>query len=195
MCSNYELHGTPRNVMLAFGLDDEPSMPNKDELRPTDLALVIGTGKNVLLQPWGLSVDWSKQPMINARSETLREKPTFNGLLEKRCVVPASAYFEWRKTDGGRKLKNRISVAGADIFAMAGLTDGERFTIVTCAPSPSIAHIHNRHAGFAGARRHRRMVERANPMPTLQGFCRRLKGDLAFEEETPPPPAQADLFG
>lgn len=194
MCSNYELHGTPRNVMLAFGLDDEPSMPNKDELRPTDLALVIGTGKNVLLQPWGLSVDWSKQPMINARSETLREKPTFNGLLEKRCVVPASAYFEWRKTDGGRKLKNRISVAGADIFAMAGLTDGERFTIVTCAPSPSIAHIHNRmpvllaHDGIDA-------WLSAQSYADVAGILSPFEGDLAFEEETPPPPAQADLFG
>lgn len=194
MCSNYELHGTSRNVMLAFGLDDEPSLPNKDELRPTDLSLIIGAGKCALLQPWGLSVDWSKQPMINARSETLSEKPTFRSLLERRCVVPASAYFEWRKTTDGKKLKNRIAVSGSAIFGMAGLTDGERFTIVTCVPSPKIAHIHNRMPVLLG----RDAVDTwlsTRPFADVSGILTSYDGNLEFEEETPPPPAQADLFG
>ena len=56
---------------------------------------------------WGLGVDWTAKPLINARAETLAEKRTFRPLLERRCLVPATAYFEWRK-DGKARHKNRI---------------------------------------------------------------------------------------
>jgi len=194
MCSNYELQGTPRTVMLAFGMDEEPPMPNMSNLRPTDLSLILGMEKAAQLQPWGLSVDWSKQPMINARSETLSEKPTFRGLLENRCVVPASAYFEWRKTDDGKKLKNTISVGGSEIFGMAGLTDGERFTIVTCAPAPVIAHIHNRMPVILPPAACETWLSGA-PFADVGDVLVSYAGNLTFEEDTPPPSAQADLFG
>lgn len=194
MCSNFELNAVPRDVMEAFGLDDLPPMPNKEQLRPTDLSLIIGMGNTAFMQPWGLAVDWSKQPMINARSETLAEKATFRGLLDQRCIVPATAYFEWRKTDDGKKLKNRITVTGAKVFGMAGLTDGERFTIVTCTPAPSIAHIHNRMPVILGENATDTWLSNA-PYNDVSGLLVPYAGDLAYEEDTPPPPAQADLFG
>lgn len=194
MCSNFELNAVPRDVMNAFGLDETPPMPNKEQLRPTDLTLVIGAGKTALMQPWGLAVDWSKQPIINARSETLTEKATFRGLLENRCIVPATAYFEWRKTDDGKKLKNRISVAAADVFGMAGLTDGERFTIVTCTPAPSIEHIHNRMPVILTPTTAERWIG-GGAYADVADVLAPYEGELNYEEETPPTPAQGDLFG
>jgi putative SOS response-associated peptidase YedK len=194
MCSNFELKATPGDIVSTFGMDDEPVLPNAFELHPTDLALILGAGKTAMLQPWGLSVDWSKQPMINARSETLSEKPTFRGLLNQRCVVPASAYFEWRKTDTGKKLKNRITVSGTAVFGMAGLTDGDRFTIVTCTPSPSIAHIHNRMPVVLDRQGVASWLS-TRPYGDVKDVLVPYAGNLAFEEDTPPPPAQADLFG
>lgn len=194
MCSNFELNAAPGDISSAFGLDEDPPLPNKAALRPTDLSLIIGMGNIPLLQPWGLSVDWSKQPMINARSETLSEKPTFRGLLDKRCIVPASAYFEWRKTDSGKKLKNRISVLGEPVFGMAGLTDGERFTIITCTPTPKIAHIHNRMPVILDPPTIDVWLG-AQPFAEVSGILVPYEGNLLFEEEKPPPPAQADLFG
>ncbi|MBO6520401.1 MAG: SOS response-associated peptidase [Rhodospirillales bacterium] len=194
MCSNFELNAVPRDIMEAFGLDDMPPMPNTEQLRPTDLSLIIGMGGTALLQPWGLAVDWSKQPMINARCETLTEKATFRGLLEQRCIVPATAYFEWRKTDGGKKLKNRISVSGAKVFAMAGLTDGERFTIVTCTPAPGIAHIHNRMPVILSADATEAWLDEA-PYAAVASTLAPFEGNLSYEEEVPPAPAQGDLFG
>lgn len=194
MCSNFELNAVPLDVMNAFGLDDPPPMPNKEQLRPTDLTLIIGIGKTALMQPWGLTVDWSKQPMINARSETLTEKATFRGLLESRCIVPASAYFEWRKTEDGKKLKNRISIPQMGVFGMAGLTDGERFTIVTSAPAPTIEHIHNRMPVVLDSDAAGRWIsdcEYADVADLLKPY----QGELSYEEETPPAPAQGDLFG
>ncbi len=194
MCSNFELNAVPGDVMEAFGLDDVPPLPNKDQLRPTDLSLVIGMGNVPLMQPWGLAVDWSKQPMINARSETLAEKATFRGLLDQRCVIPATAYFEWRKTEDGKKFKNRISVAGAPLFGMAGLTDGERFTIVTCAPASAIRHIYHRMPVILPRDAVRAWLGDTN-YANVAGHLVPYQGDLSYEEETPPQPAQGDLFG
>lgn len=194
MCSNFELNAVPRDVMNAFGLDEAPPMPNEEQLRPTDLSLIIGIGKTAMMQPWGFAVDWSKQPMINARSETLTEKATFRGVLENRCIVPASAYFEWRKTEDGKKLKNRISVPGVQVFGMAGLTDGERFTIVTCAPAPSIAHIHNRMPVVLTTETAARWIGGA-AFADVANVLVPYADELSYEEEMPPAPAQGDLFG
>ena len=194
MCSNFELNAVPLDVMNAFGLDETPPMPNKEQLRPTDLTLIVGIGKTALMQPWGLTVDWSKQPMINARSETLTEKATFRGLLESRCIVPASAYFEWRKTEDGKKLKNRISIPGMDVFGMAGLTDGERFTIVTCTPAPTIEHIHNRMPVVLDSDAAKRWIDDCE-YADVADLLKPYQGELSYEEETPPSPAQGDLFG
>ena len=105
--------------MDQFDLDTPPPVPNTDDMRPTDQALIIdGTGPR--LMRWGLTVTWDKKPLINARAETLAEKPTFRPLLEQRCLVPMTAYLEWRKADDGSKRKNRIAPAdGAQSFANA----------------------------------------------------------------------------
>ena len=115
--------------------------------RATDQALIIdrrlGEGPGARLLGWGLPVEWDAKPLINARAETLAEKKTFQPLLDARCLVPATAYFEWRKASAG-KLKNRIAPSDGGLFAFAGLMDGRRFTIITCRPAPEIAHIHGR---------------------------------------------------
>lgn len=195
MCSRYELSSNAREIMAALKLKAPPPLPNKAEVRPTDQALIALANGTATLQPWGLSVDWTAQPMINARSETLTEKPTFRPLLDKRCAVPANAYFEWRKPEtGSKKLKNRIFAPDAPVFAMAGLTDGERFTVVTCAPAPSVQHIHSRmpvilsDAGLAA------WLSDA-PFADVRDVLTPYTGSLEAEEETPDPPAQADLFG
>lgn len=194
MCSRFELTGDPRDILAALKLQAPPPLPNRPVVRPTDVAMVVTPGRLATLQAWGLAVDWSKQPMINARAETLTEKPTFRPLLEHRCVVPASAYFEWRKTENGTKLKNRIWAADTPLMAMAGLTDGERFTIVTCPPSPSIAHIHNRMPVILTDTGMESWLSAA-PFTDVQAVLAPYTGALRFEEDVPAPPAQADLFG
>jgi len=122
-----------------------PPIPSIDsmEKRPTDESIVItGWGKASSLI-WGFHTDWSPKPLINARTETLFEKQTFHATQNTRCLVPTQAWYEWRKSDGN-KYKNRIALSGYDNFAMAAIHDGHRFCILTCAPAPEIAYIHNR---------------------------------------------------
>ena len=115
--------------------------------------------KNTLvMMNWGLVPHWTrdirtaKRP-INARVETLTEKPSFAGLLKnRRCLVPASGFFEWRK-EGSKKVPYYIHQPDSPLFAFAGLYDqwndpGGKplftYTIITGEPNDLVAKIHPR---------------------------------------------------
>lgn len=108
---------------------------------------------------WGLIPHWFTKPLsqmklstFNARSEEVAKKPTFKAALKNRCLVPAVGYYEWTGPKG-RKQPHFISVErNAPGFCFAGLWsharlpdfEGVTFTLLTAAPEPQIAHIHNR---------------------------------------------------
>jgi len=149
MCGKFEVKAAMEKVKKRFGLKLSPPPPHGMEMAPTDRVLTIdaqGGLRRGRLLGWGFKVDWDAKPLINARAETLSAKATFRPLLQRRCLVPATAYFEWSRASGGAKQKTRIHVEDAELFAMAGLigADGDSVTIVTCAPAPGIAMIHDR---------------------------------------------------
>ncbi len=143
MCGRYEIDVQPEKLVDRFKLSGSPPESRGCQIRPGNRALVINADRQPLLRSWGLRVSWNNQPLINARAETLAGKKSFRPWLENRCLVPASAYFEWRK-EGKAKLKNRIGRKDGEPIAFAGLMDRENFTIITCRPVPAIARIHNR---------------------------------------------------
>lgn len=119
MCSRYEIDVEWETIVEQLGLDGEPGDFHPGEIRPTNTAPVLFSGNLTALR-WGIPAPWDGKPLINARSETLEEKATFSPLLEHRCLIPASAYFEWRK-DGKARLKNRISLIDGNLMGFAGL--------------------------------------------------------------------------
>jgi putative SOS response-associated peptidase YedK len=107
---------------------------------------------------WGLIPSWAKDEsigskMINARAETLAEKPSFKRLLRsRRCLIAADGFYEWQKEQGG-KTPMYITMKDGEIFALAGLwdtwknADGEQIrtcTIITTEPNELVTSIHNR---------------------------------------------------
>ena len=107
---------------------------------------------------WGLVPFWAKDlkmgsRMINARAETLTEKPAFRSLLRsKRCVLVTDGYYEWQQTDSGKQ-PFYIHHRQGQILPMAGLWDKwldenekewNTYTVITTEPAESISHIHNR---------------------------------------------------
>ncbi len=194
MCSRFEIDASPSDIAERFGLADPPPLPNAPEMRPTDMALVIDGGAKPRLLSWGLAVEWNAKPLINARAETLSRKKTFRPLLGSRCLVPATAYFEWRK-DGHARRKNRIGTKSRGVFAFAGLTDGDRFTIITCPPAADIAHIHDRMPVILERRAEPLWIDRGTPFNKVSGLLVPYGAEsLRAEEETPPPAGQPDLF-
>ncbi len=112
---------------------------------------------------WGLIPSWAKDPsignrMINARAETLAEKPSFRTALRKRrCIIPASGFYEWRREqDGKTKTPMLIGMKSGEPFAFAGLWEAWRdpsqpdapwlrsCTIITTTPNALMAGIHDR---------------------------------------------------
>lgn len=102
---------------------------------------------------WGLKPFWAKpgfeKNTLNAKIETLTEKPAFRNSVNNRCLVLVDAFFEWKWLDekGKSKQKYRLSVPGGEPFALAGIwteTQGERsFSIVTTEANELMAEIHN----------------------------------------------------
>jgi putative SOS response-associated peptidase YedK len=111
-----------------------------------------------IMMQWGLVPHWAKDIKathrpINARAESLAEKPMFRDLLKsQRCLVPASGFFEWKHEDG-RKVPFYIHIKNDLVFGFAGLYDIWRnpsgtilrtYTIITTTPNELMAPIHNR---------------------------------------------------
>lgn len=121
------------------------------EIRPTDTIPVLANTPT--LQPCAYAMRWGYTmpdgtPMFNARSETAASKAMFkDGMAQRRCIIPASHYFEWEKR-GKERIKYAIAPKGSRMLYMAGIYRKEgnhaACTILTRAPAPEIAFIHDR---------------------------------------------------
>ena len=121
------------------------------EIFPSETVPVIATSKAQKIMPfameWGYSTADGNR-LINARSETAAQKPTFmDGMLHRRCIIPASWYFEWNRNEKG-KPKYAIGIDQKNVIYMAGIYRFEHdrpvFSILTREPAESIRFIHNR---------------------------------------------------
>lgn len=123
------------------------------EIFPSNTAPVLANNRRQEVQPfamkWGYSIGDGRRPVINARSETAADKPLFkDGMAQRRCLIPASNYFEWAKQDGQR-VKYAIRQRSSHMIYMARLYRIEHetepvFTILTREPALNIAFIHDR---------------------------------------------------
>lgn len=161
MCGRFSIFADPERLAERF----DAALP-PDNLRPRynaaptqSLPVLLNEGDRVVqLLRWGLVPFWAKDAsigsqMINARAETLAEKPAFrNALKKRRCLVLADGFYEWQKTPTG-KVPMRITLVSGEPFAFAGLwenwdtPEGDRlrtFTIVTTSPNELLEPIHNR---------------------------------------------------
>lgn len=164
MCGRFTLTAelnALRRRFLALAEDVSLNRP-RFNIAPTQNMPVIRhekEGRKIRELRWGLIPRWAKeasigQRMINARSETLAEKPSFRPLLHRRrCLVPADGYYEWCKTETGKKQPYRIIVGDGELFAFAGLWDRwvspegravESFTIITTRANEKLSGIHHR---------------------------------------------------
>ncbi|MBH0231223.1 SOS response-associated peptidase [Halobacillus yeomjeoni] len=161
MCGRYTLLAEEAEILREFGIDQPlPDYTPRYNIAPGQKVLAVihdGEEKRAGFMYWGLVPSWAKDPkigykMINARSETAHEKPSFKRLMsKKRCLIIADSFYEWQKTDDSKQAV-RISPENRELFAFAGLwdhwktDDDERFTctILTQEANDFMAPIHNR---------------------------------------------------
>ena len=158
MCGRYALLN-PNGLFSRFGVTNQlDQLAANDDIRPTQLAPVVGMGHRAAYMRWGLIPSWAKDPsigkkMINARVEGLEQKPSFRRPLRvSRCLVPATGFYEWQTTGRG-KVKYHFGLADGGLFGLAGLYDTwldesgeekETFTIITTVPNELVGAVHNR---------------------------------------------------
>jgi len=162
MCGRFELHSAFEIIAKLFGLTgNSVTMPTGFNIAPgQDIAIIVKVGgKNRLTTcHWGFVPSWGKDlkegyKMINARAETVAEKPSFRQAFSRhRCLVVADGFYEWKKV-GGKKIPVYVRLKNGKPFGMAGLynlwnsPDGEQVctsTIITTEANDVVRPIHDR---------------------------------------------------
>jgi putative SOS response-associated peptidase YedK len=164
MCGRYTITINPDAVQQELGL---ASMPEQFQPRynaaPTQPVVVVadGEGRKAEMMRWGLIPSWAKDMeignrLINARSETITEKPSFrNAFNKRRCLVLADGFYEWQKNAGpkGHSQPYYFKLANNKPFAFAGLWEFWRSpegieirscTIITCEANELVKPVHER---------------------------------------------------
>jgi len=162
MCGRYTFTFNAKTLGEAFGMVPPGFRVERSyNVAPGQWVIVVRPDKDQLVADvaqWGLVPNWFKEPItgpkpINARAETVAEKPIFRGAFRrKRCLIPASGFYEW-KTEGRHKQPFYIHPTDGDLFAFAGLLEdrpgpGGDLQISTCilttTPNELMATIHDR---------------------------------------------------
>ena len=163
MCGRFAFYSPAQAAAELFGVHNAPDVAQRYNIAPTQYIAAIrpdseGSGQVVMLR-WGLVPFWAKDPsigarMINARAETVAEKPSFrNAFRKRRCLVLADGYYEWQRS-GEVKVPWFISRSDETPMAMAGLWESwndpqsdsplETVTIITKAANEFLEQLHHR---------------------------------------------------
>ncbi len=162
MCSRYSLTSPPEAIRKMFGYGNKEDFPPRYNIAPTDPVAIVRQGmregRELCLVRWGLIPSWVKDPrefstLINARSETVTEKPSFRGpIRHRRCLVPSDGFYEWTGK-AGAKIPQLIRYKSHEPMAFAGIwehwlgADGsevETMAILTTEANADMAAIHDR---------------------------------------------------
>ena len=163
MCGRYTLTAKPTDIERMFDLGPPtPNLPPRYNIAPTQEARILrltGGERELASSRWGLVPAWAKgldftdRPLINARAETVAEKPSFRAAFKsRRCLVPADGFYEWKR-EGATKQPYRICRKDEGLFAFAGIWERweggasgavESFAIITTAANETLSAIHHR---------------------------------------------------
>jgi putative SOS response-associated peptidase YedK len=162
MCGRYALNTTPRELLEHFRLSQCVDFPPRFNIAPASDVPVIRqspAGERVAgLLRWGLVPHWAKDPaigakLVNARGESLAEKPSFrDAFRRRRCLVPVSGFYEW-KAEGKARQPHFIQARSGELLALAGLWESWRdpageilrgFCLITTGANALMAPIHER---------------------------------------------------
>lgn len=161
MCGRYVIISSPEALRRLFAYSEQPNFPPRYNVAPTQPVPVVILENGIRqfkLMRWGFLPSWVKDPrkfalVINARSETVLEKPSFrNAIRRRRCLLPADGYYEWQASSA-RKRPFYIRRRDGQPAAFAGVAEtwtgpnGEEVdtvAIVTAAADPEMTALHDR---------------------------------------------------
>jgi putative SOS response-associated peptidase YedK len=161
MCGRYTLRTRLEQWLESFFVDSFVEWSPRYNIAPSQSIVAVRNGaggkREAVLLRWGLVPSWADDVhignrLINARAETLGEKPAFKSALKsRRCLIPADGFYEWKQS-GKTRQPYLVEMADQRVFAFAGLWDSwnrgqpaiESCTIITTEPNALVASIHDR---------------------------------------------------
>ena len=162
MCGRFDLHLPRELIEEIFGISIPRNIMPRYNIAPTQEIAVVRMSPDRTRQldflKWGLIPSWAKDPsigsrMINARSETVHEKPAFrNSFKNRRCIIPANGFYEWKET-AGRKKPLYVKMKDNSPMLFAGLWDHwkpaegeviESCSILTTSSNDLVEPLHDR---------------------------------------------------
>ncbi|KAB2968030.1 MAG: SOS response-associated peptidase [Thermoanaerobaculia bacterium] len=195
MCGRYFLT-TPGAVLAeSFALESAPELPPRWNIAPTQNVPIVrapaavrgGPARELAMVRWGLVPFWAKEAaignrLINARAESLGEKPAFRDSFRKRrCLIPADGFYEWKK-EGAGKQPWLLRLRGGGVLAFAGLWSRwqdpaggaplESCAIVTTTPNELAATVHDRMPVVLPFDRHGTWLDPEAAAPALAALLR-----------------------
>lgn len=162
MCGRFTLRTPKERIKREFQLQEEPFVEARYNIAPSQSILAVRQnidGREAAELKWGLIPSWAKDAsigsrLINARSETVLEKPSFREAFKKRrCIIPADGFYEFRARAGGKKQPYYFRLRDERLFGFAGLWDRwkgqdgdviESCTILTTEANQVLAPVHDR---------------------------------------------------
>ena len=189
MCGRYSLTTPLEAMRRLFGLEGPlPNYPPRYNIAPSQDAPVVRLSdgsREITLMHWGLVPGWSKGPdskfsMINARAETVAEKPAYRAAFKsRRCLVPADGFFEWR-AESKKKQPFYIHMKDEKPFAFAGLWERwekgaepiTSFTIIVTEANELLRPIHERMPVILAPKDYARWLDPALKKEATQKFMR-----------------------
>lgn len=187
MCGRYVIISTPEAIRALFGYGEQPNFPPRYNVAPTQPIPVVrlADGKRCFaLMRWGLIPSWVKDPksfplLINARGESVLEKPAFrNAMRYRRCLIPTDGFYEWQAGEAGAARKRPYFVRAkrdrkgeAPPLAFAGLyetwtgpngEDVDTAAIITTAANRTLAALHDRMPVFVAPQDFARWLDCSN---------------------------------
>ena len=163
MCGRFAFYSPSEATAALFGVDGALAVEPRYNIAPTQFIAAVRDNeakqRELVMLKWGLVPFWAKDPaignrMINARAETVAEKPSYRAAFRhRRCVVLADGFYEWRR-EGGEKTPYFISLASGEPFALAALWENwtdkvsgdslQTTTMITTEANEFMQPIHHR---------------------------------------------------
>ena len=157
MCGRFSITDPDEALRALFGYNGPPiEMEPRYNVAPTQVVPVVrlnrSGGRGIAKLRWGLLPPWAKAAgdgakMINARADTVADKPAFRDAFKaRRCLVPADGFYEFTDPEPGQKLKTKwlFTLKDAELFCIAGVMKQDAFAMLTVEPGPDIAPYHDR---------------------------------------------------
>lgn len=162
MCGRYTLTSAPEVLRALFDYEEHPDFPARFNIAPTQpipIVRLVDGKRHFALVRWGLVPSWVKDPnafsvLVNARGESVREKPAFRSAMKyRRCLIPADGFYEWQARGSGPKQPFYVRTNSGKPLAFAGLWENwmgpngeemETALIVTTKANHTLGPVHDR---------------------------------------------------